>query len=110
MMVPNVILGMAIGMSILGIYSVILGKMPVARDGVVLGMRARLLGLLCLLPFPCMAAFEKLVTVIFASSKPDMFIKDHEEILVSIESGIAIGLILTVCYYCWIFSNPPNEK
>ena len=90
------ILGIEIALAIYGLIGLFGGKMTLSKTKVVLGVPARLLGLLALTPLP--AAFVVIIVYVAARAPadPERFAADNKITIAVIEAVIVIGIAILV--------------
>ena len=90
------ILGIEIAMLVIGILAIVRGKMTVTGSKVVLGVPARLLGLLALTPLP--VAFVAVFGYIAINQPvdPEQFAQDKKWTIIAIEAVVVISIAVLV--------------
>ena len=90
------IIGIEIAMAVIGILALVRGKMTISKHKVVLGVPARLLGLLALTPLP--VAFVLVIGFIAMKgpADPEKFAQDNKLTITAIEAITVIGLGVVV--------------
>src|SRR5262245_17492016 len=97
------ILGIEIGLAVLGILLLSLGKFRLSPTRVVRGWPARLLGVVALLPFP--VAFVLGFVTVILMGRP---IKPDEQLWFGllIDGGCVVGCVLALFGLGWLLSEP----
>src|SRR4051812_46940576 len=90
------ILGMEIALAIIGLLALVRGKMTISGKKVVVGVPARLLGLLALSAVPLVFAVGILYVVVEAPNDPEQFAEDNKMVIFAIEAGVVIGVAILV--------------
>lgn len=89
------ICGLEIGLAIFGLIALVRGKMTLSKTKVVVGVPARLIGLLALTPLPIAFAVG-FVYAIVNGADAERMAKDNQLTLGLIEAGIVIGVAILV--------------
>ena len=102
------ILGMEIAMLIFGIYALIAGKMNMGKNKVVLGLPARLIGLIGLVPLPLSLLVGVVFGIIWAAQNRPM-----DGTFLGIATGIEVAIVLS-CFALmmglgYLMAGPPPE-
>src|SRR5690348_12597804 len=90
------ILGIEIAMIVVGILALVRGKMTVTGNKVVIGLPARLLGLLALTPLPVVFVAVIGYIALNAPADPEQFAQDKKWTITAIEAVIVIGIAVLV--------------
>lgn len=104
------ICGMEIGMAIVGLLALIRGRMTISKTRVVVGVPARLLGIVALTPLPVAFGAVILFSLVQgAAVNPEKFAEDNRVTLVLIEAGIVIGIAIFVFAVGALVAIHPDE-
>jgi hypothetical protein len=107
------IIGLYIGLAIAGILALIRGRMQISKTKVVVGIPARLLGLLAFTPFPV----ALVVGMIYVAANADVtdpkavqeFTQAHQGALTGIELICAIGVAILLFAIASMVAVSPDE-
>jgi hypothetical protein len=86
------ILGVGIAMIVVGLLALVRGRMTISKTKVVVGVPARLLGLLALTPYP----IAIVAVLLYVAAKGGQIRDDDQWTLTAIEGGIVIGMAILV--------------
>ena len=90
------ILGAEIGLLIYGIYSLATGKYSLSKGKVLTGGKARLLGVLCMLPLPLAFITGVLLGLFFAlvlGTAVPVWLSTVTEVLILVVVGVAVTVL-----------------
>ena len=90
------ILGAEIGLLIYGIYSLATGKYSLSKGKVLTGGKARLLGVLCMLPLPLAFIAGVLLGLFFAlvlGTAVPVWLSTVTEVLILVVVGVAVTVL-----------------
>jgi hypothetical protein len=99
------ILGMEIGLAIFGLIALVKGKMTVSKNKVVVGVPARLLGLLALIPLPAALLF----VLLYVASQGGQINDDDKWTVTGIEAGTVILIAILVFAIAAAVGITPEE-
>lgn len=108
------ILGMQIALFVIGIMALIRGRITLSKTRVVVGISARLLGLLALTPFPLSMLAGVVVTMANVDDPTDPqkvqeWTRDNEWTLIAIQAGVVIGIGVLIFLIASVVSRPVDE-
>jgi hypothetical protein len=86
------ILGIAVVMLVIGILAIVRGRLRVASNRVVVGVPARLLGVLALMPLPAAVVAVFIYLAINAPDDPQQFTRDNERTLDVIKKVVVVAV------------------
>lgn len=91
------ICGLEIGLAIFGLIALVRGKMTLTKNKIVVGIPARLLGLIALAPFPIFLLVGVAFGVMNANAPdPEKVAKDNQGLFTAIEVGVVILTAIVV--------------
>ncbi|AMV26924.1 hypothetical protein VT84_21160 [Gemmata sp. SH-PL17] len=90
------IFGIEVGLAIFGILALVRGRMTMSKGKVVVGVPARLLGLVALTPLPVALVVILLYTIAQGGADPEKFAQDQRLTIALIEAGVVISIAVFV--------------
>lgn len=101
--------GIAIGLTIFGLLGLIRGKMTISKTKVVVGVPARLLGLLAMTPIPLLLGVGVVIGLMNLGEDPQKLQKDNQLLFAAIEVGIVVGVAVLVFVIAAVVAIHPRE-
>lgn len=101
--------GIAVGLTIFGLLGLIRGKMTISKTKVVVGVPARLLGLLAMTPIPLLLSVGVVIGLMNLNEDPQKLQKDNQLLFAAIEVGVVVGVALLVFVIAAVVAIHPKE-